>query len=139
MSTNINAFIEYKPIIEYVPFCQVFLSQDYILFAIMANVRYEAKILQDIEPVSKPKGFPIDLSDRVREYFDENYGICSSYLGVSELETVHQKYLSIPSIEDEPTDVAPTDYGELLAIINMMEKLDEFSKSPSRLVFWFSG
>jgi hypothetical protein len=138
MSTNIRAYVEYKRLDEYSLFAQVYLEGDYELFALMANVRYEPAVFSGIEPVSPPKGLPLDISKKLKLMLENDGGIEASWLTTEELEEVHRRYMRIPAKDasEYRQEVAP--YIELQAIIALLKTLDTAASEP-RLVFWFIG
>ena len=137
MGTNIYCFVEYKPHNEYEAYCELFLSRDYELFALLADVQYESEIMKGIEPIAEPKGLPSDVSRKAKIAHSKVDGFAESFLYIDELEEVHRRYLRIPSITDDADNMPTTEYGELITIINMMTMLESFTEEKSRLVFWF--
>ena len=62
---------------------EIYHGRNYILFALLANVRNYS----GVEPISEPKGLPVDLSDQVKEISDIWIGNSHShsYLTLQEL------------------------------------------------------
>jgi hypothetical protein len=139
MGCDIKAFVEYSftesdgskgfAYWNWVP-----LLRNYTLFALMANVRNRAKL----EPVCLPKGLPQNLSDEVRDRYEDDcrrYGIggenhSHSWLSLPELEEVQRRYQEFGSDESDLY---------LEAAMAVMRALEQKGREESRLVFWFDN
>ena len=114
---------------------EVNIPRDYILFALMANVRYHPEWMAGVGPVSQPRGLPERLSyTTLYEYKEwEGDAHSESWLGISKLEEVLERYEQI---------AAPVPKGAchvLKAIIAMMDALAGDEPERVRLVFWFDN
>ena len=158
MGCDIHCYIEYKPTKNknWYSFGEVNVDRNYILFGIMAGVRYCG-----CSPVVEPKGIPKDISwytadsytlyvvdkktdeegcctkEQVKEWnaeeWDEDKIVhpdwhTPSWLTFKELEKVNKKYKK----ENGGT------HFQISAIIASMKELGKTDKN-SRLVFWFDN
>ena len=129
MGTDIRAYIEYT-ITEpdgskdFFTWYDVELGRNYLLFALMANVKNRSKL----QPVSVPKGLPNDVSDGIQcayENYDSPY--LPSWLSLSELREVQRRYHEECDEPDLFLDV----------VIAAMDVLEQNHTEESRLIFWF--
>ena len=154
MGCDIHPHIEYKHFSEsaYGWFAAPNLSQDYLLFALLAGVRREwVKEHFDIEitPVVAPRGLPEDASYGTKRghggyeiwsevieqwYLDEFHS--ASWLNTEELAAVAEIYFqTLGESFEEYKEQHGIEWGvELRAVLRAMEALPN-----ARLVFWFDN
>uniref|UniRef100_A0A6M3KWN6 Uncharacterized protein n=2 Tax=viral metagenome TaxID=1070528 RepID=A0A6M3KWN6_9ZZZZ len=111
------------------------IPRDYVLFGLMANVRYHPEWMAGVGPVSQPRGLPERLSYITFYEYKEWEGDAhsESWLGISKLEEVLQRYEQIAPA------VSIGAYRVLKAIIAMMDALAGDEPERVRLVFWFDN
>lgn len=109
-------------------------DRNYLLFAILANVRNQ----YNIQPISLPKGLPDDVSPEVKKQSDEENGDVHtrSWLTLKEL----LEYDWQQTMEDDNEEIYP--YEELVIpfvseFISRLSKIDE--PENVRMVFWFDN
>ena len=151
MGTDIELHIEEKVngvwhLVEQDPNNRLFDWRNYGMYAFLAGVKnYSA-----IEPISKPRDIPDDISPELRKIVDENLGHSASWLTIKELkdfdynQTIEDRRYTkqiIPTFSDggatcEPGQGTKMPLSEFLCE-SYFKQLNEFVDGEYRIVFWF--
>lgn len=110
------------------------IDRNYLLFAILANVRNQ----YNIQPISQPKGLPKDVSHEVKKQNDEENGDAHtrSWLTLKELLEYdwQQKY------EDDNNEIFPLEAMVIPFVNEFIPRLSEIDEPENvRMVFWFDN
>lgn len=141
MGCDIHAHFEIKLNGKWEHYDQPKINRNYCLFAKMAGVRGEGL---GIEPISKPKGLPKNLSNTTEfdvQHWDGD-GHTHSWLNADEIEQVYEYHKSLYEPEDQYT-LSMTQWGYLFG--NGWEDFKKYrSDYPKeiediRMVFWFDN
>ncbi|WP_317970333.1 hypothetical protein [Paenibacillus sp. CCS19] len=108
--------------------------RNYLLFAILANVRNH----YNIQPISQPKGLPEDVSHEVKKQSDEENGDAHtrSWLTLKEL----LEYDWQQKFEDNNNEIVPLEAMVIPFVNEFIPRLSEIDVSENvRMVFWFDN
>lgn len=110
------------------------VERNYLLFAILANVRND----YNIQPISQPKGLPEDVSPEVKNQSDEENGDAHtrSWLTLKEL----LEYDWQQEFEDDNSEIFPLEAMVIPFVSEFILRLSKIDKPENvRMVFWFDN
>jgi hypothetical protein len=110
------------------------IERNYLLFAILADVRNR----YNIQPISQPKGLPEDVSPEVKKQSDDENGDAHtrSWLTLKEL----LEYDWQQKFEDDNDEIFPLEAMVIPFVSEFIPRLSKIDEPENvRMVFWFDN